>query len=52
VIRDFTIAMIWGVAIGTYSTIYVASPMILHLKLRREALVPSAVEAPQAADQA
>jgi preprotein translocase subunit SecF len=35
VIRDFTIAMIWGVAIGTYSTIYVASPMILHLKLRR-----------------
>jgi preprotein translocase SecF subunit len=35
VIRDFTIAMIWGVAIGTYSTIYVASPMILHLNLRR-----------------
>ena len=35
VIRGFTIAMIWGVAIGTYSTIYVASPMILHLKLRR-----------------
>jgi preprotein translocase subunit SecF len=36
VIRGFTIAMIWGVLIGTYSTIYVASPMILHLHLPRE----------------
>jgi preprotein translocase SecF subunit len=36
VIRDFTIAMIWGVLIGTYSTIYVAAPMLLHLHLRRE----------------
>jgi preprotein translocase SecF subunit len=35
VIRDFTIAMIWGVVVGTYSTIYVASPMIIHLNLRR-----------------
>jgi preprotein translocase SecF subunit len=36
VIRDFTIAMIWGVLIGTYSTVYVAAPMLLHLHLRRE----------------
>jgi preprotein translocase SecF subunit len=36
VIRDFTIAMIWGVLVGTYSTVYVASPMVLHLNLRRE----------------
>jgi len=36
VIRGFTVAMIWGVVVGTYSTIYVAAPMILHLKLRRE----------------
>ena len=42
VIRDFTIAMIWGVVIGTYSTIYVASPMVLHLHLRRESLAPAA----------
>jgi preprotein translocase subunit SecF len=39
VIRDFTIAMIWGVAIGTYSTVYVASPIVLHLHLRREPVV-------------
>jgi len=36
VIRGFTIAMIWGVFIGTYSSIYVASPMVLHLYPRRE----------------
>jgi preprotein translocase SecF subunit len=42
VIRDFTIAMIWGVLVGTYSTIYVASPMILHLKLRRESATQAA----------
>jgi preprotein translocase subunit SecF len=36
VIRGFTIAMIWGVFIGTYSSIYVASPMVLHLNLKRE----------------
>jgi preprotein translocase SecF subunit len=36
VIRDFTIAMIWGVLIGCYSTVYVASPIVLHLHLRRE----------------
>ena len=42
VIRDFTIAMIWGVLIGSYSTIYVASPMVLHLALRREAMAEPA----------
>jgi preprotein translocase subunit SecF len=41
-VRGFTIAMIWGVVIGTYSTMYVAAPMVLHLHLRREAMVPAA----------
>ena len=35
VIRGFTIAMIWGVLIGTYSTVYVATPMLVHFHLRR-----------------
>ncbi|HSA82215.1 MAG TPA: protein translocase subunit SecF [Geminicoccaceae bacterium] len=35
VIRGFTIAMIWGVLIGTYSTMYVATPMLVHFHLRR-----------------
>jgi preprotein translocase subunit SecF len=35
VIRGFTIAMIWGVLIGTYSTVYVATPVLVHFHLRR-----------------
>jgi preprotein translocase SecF subunit len=49
VIRDFTIAMLWGVVIGCYSTVYVAAPIILHLNLRRETV---AAAAEPAADQA
>jgi preprotein translocase subunit SecF len=45
-IRGFTIAMIWGVVIGTYSTIYVASPMVLHLRLPREPAA-QATESPE-----
>jgi len=31
VIRDFSIAMIWGVIVGTYSSIYVASSVLIYL---------------------
>jgi preprotein translocase SecF subunit len=34
VIRSFTIAMIWGVIVGTYSTIYVGAPMLIYFNLR------------------
>jgi preprotein translocase SecF subunit len=36
VIRGFSLALIWGIMIGTYSTIYVAAPMLLYMNLRRE----------------
>jgi preprotein translocase subunit SecF len=45
VIRGFTIAMIWGVVIGTYSTIYISTPVLVHLNLRRESAAP-AVQTP------
>ncbi len=32
VIRDFTIAMIWGVFVGTYSSIFVASSILVYVK--------------------
>jgi len=36
VIRDFSFAMIWGIIIGTYSSICVAVPMLLYMgKIRR-----------------
>jgi preprotein translocase SecF subunit len=34
VIRGFTIIMIWGVIIGTYSTIYIATPVLYYLNIR------------------
>jgi preprotein translocase SecF subunit len=36
VIRGFTFAMIWGVVVGTYSSIFIAAPLLLHLNLRRD----------------
>lgn len=35
VIRGFTSAMIWGVFVGTYSSIFIASPTLIYLKLKR-----------------
>lgn len=36
VIRGFTFAMIWGVLIGTYSSVFVASPLLLYLGVKRD----------------
>ena len=40
VIRGFTIGLIWGVVIGTYSSIGIAVPLLLYLGVRRSSLVP------------
>jgi preprotein translocase subunit SecF len=37
VIRGFTFAMIWGVVIGTYSSIFIAAPVIILLGTERDA---------------
>ena len=36
VIRGFTAAMIWGVVVGTYSSIFVAAPLLLRLGVQRD----------------
>jgi preprotein translocase subunit SecF len=36
VIRGFTAAMLLGVFIGTYSSVYIAAPMLIWMKLRRD----------------
>ena len=38
VIRGFTFAMIWGVVIGTYSSVFVAAVLLLRLGVTRETL--------------
>ena len=35
VIRGFTFAMIWGVLVGTYSSIFVAAKILLILDVKR-----------------
>lgn len=35
VIRGFTAAMIWGVFVGTYSSIFIATPLLVYLKLKQ-----------------
>ena len=40
VIKGFTFAMIWGVVVGTSSSIFVAAPLLLYIGLRRD--VPEA----------
>ena len=36
VIRGFIFAMIWGVLVGTYSSIFVASAILLRLGVKRD----------------
>ncbi len=36
VLRGFTFAMIWGVLIGTYSSIFIAAPILLALGVKRD----------------
>ncbi|MEC9368048.1 MAG: protein translocase subunit SecF [Pseudomonadota bacterium] len=36
VIRGFTFAMIWGIMVGTYSSIFVAAPLLLILDVKRD----------------
>ncbi len=41
VIRGFVFAMMWGVIVGTYSTVFIASAMLLRLGVKRDWSKPS-----------
>ena len=36
VIKGFTFAMIWGIVVGTYSSVFVAAPLLLWFKVKRD----------------
>ncbi|MCB2106448.1 MAG: protein translocase subunit SecF [Rhodobacteraceae bacterium] len=38
-LRSFSTAMAWGLIVGTYSTIYVALPVLVYFELRRDDLM-------------
>ena len=42
VIRGFVFAMIWGVIVGTYSSVFIAAATILHLGVKRDWSKPNA----------
>jgi preprotein translocase subunit SecF len=42
VIRGFVFAMIWGVIVGTYSSVFVASVILLWLGVKRDWSKPDA----------
>jgi preprotein translocase subunit SecF len=36
VIRSFSIAMMWGIFVGTYSSVFICSPILIYLGVRNE----------------
>ena len=48
IIKGFAIALLIGVLIGTYSSIFVASPAVLVLGISREDMLPVAKEGAEA----
>ena len=35
VLRGFSIAMLWGVVIGTYSSLFIAAPILYYIRPKR-----------------
>ena len=50
VIRGFVFAMIWGVLVGTYSSVFVASSTLLRLRVKRDWSKPSNTDGNQFAN--
>ena len=50
VIESFTVAMMWGVVVGSYSSVFVAAPLLIYLKVRAGAERGDTDEAKAAAD--
>ena len=50
VIRDFSLALIWGIAIGTYSSICLAVPVLLYFNIRRDVTGDQPAESAAAAE--
>jgi len=51
IIHSFSIALLVGIVVGTYSSIYVATPIVLQLGIQREDLMPVKKEGAGSPDQ-
>ncbi len=57
VIKSFSLAMMWGIFVGTYSSVFICSPVLIYLGVRTEravtpAAAPEAKSKAKAADKA
>ena len=52
VLRGFTIAMTWGVFVGTYSSIVIAAPILIYTGLRSRAELEKGAEVEKRTDGA
>ena len=46
VLRGFSIAMLWGVVIGTYSSLFIAAPILYYVRPNRAVIAPSSEAVP------
>lgn len=51
IIRDFSLAMIWGIVVGTYSSVFVAVPILLLLNFNRDTMAGKDAATDITADQ-
>jgi preprotein translocase subunit SecF len=49
VIRSFSAAMIWGIFVATYSSIFICSPMLIYLGVRADVFDKESAQEPQGA---
>ena len=52
VIRSFSLAMIWGIFVATYSSVFICSPMLIYLGLRQDGAETAAASAAKPAKPA
>jgi preprotein translocase subunit SecF len=46
VLRGFSIAMLWGIVVGTYSSLFIAAPLLYYIRPRRSSAAKEAEAAP------
>jgi preprotein translocase SecF subunit len=51
VLRGFSIAMLWGIVIGTYSSLFIAAPLLYYIRPKRGAEAKKAAGAEGAAER-
>src|SRR6266403_2159280 len=52
VLRGFSIAMLWGIVIGTYSSLFIAAPLLYYVQPNRRAIARGADAADTGAERA